>query len=153
MLTSSGRWTASMAPVSRVPSVDNPGDQSVRWEAPQVLVTWPQLPGVTWPGWLIWRYEVLLRPCPRLGRSQWPGQWNLPQDFTCSPYGQLWHYHSVAVNWWEGMLPDWLPLLKAEDNSLTTGIFFNPFISSSIKLKCMALFVVIVQSQWLLYVQ
>ena len=39
LLTSSGQWTASMAPVSRVPSVDDPGNQSVRWEAPQVLVT------------------------------------------------------------------------------------------------------------------
>ena len=146
-----------MAPVSRVPSVDDPGDQSARWEALQVLVTWPLLPGVTWQGWLIWGYGILLRPCPRrrLGRSQWPGQWNLPQDFTCLPYGQLWHYHSVAVNWWEGMLPDWLPLLKAEDNSLAnrTAFFCNPFVLSTIKIKCMALFVVIVQSQWLFYVQ
>ena len=113
-----------MAPVSRVPSVDDPGDQSVRWEAPQVLVTWPLLPGVTWPGWLIWGYGVLQRPCCWQGRSQWPGQWNLPQDFTCWPYGQLWPYQSVAVNWWVGRLSDWLPLLKAEDNSLANGIIF-----------------------------
>ena len=43
--------------------------------------------------------------------------------------------------------------MKAEDNSLANGIFFNPFIPSTIKLKCMALFVVIVQFRWLFNVQ
>ena len=68
-------------------------------------------------------------------------------------YGQLWPYQSVAVNWWVGRLPNWLPLWRLKIIHWLMGFFFNPFIPSTIKLKCMALFVVILQFRWLFNVQ